>query len=203
MQTKQVCVIAVSGTSGAGKTTLIRSLATLLQDAVLLSFDDYVYLGNDVNVIRTWLAGGANPNELQTPQLAIDLRKLSSGQPVQLPNNDGVLEPAAFILLEEPFGRARNEIAPMIEFAAHLDLPADVALARRLVRTLESAERPALEHLLEQTCHDLRTYLIAGRDAYRAVEDAAKACADIVLDGMRSVDELAAELISEMHRRRV
>lgn len=201
-QTKKAFVIAVSGTSGAGKTALVKRLVALLEDVALLSFDDYVYLGNDPNVIQAWLAGGAQPDALQTPQLAIDLRKLSSGQPVYLPNNRGVLEPAEFILLEEPFGRARNEIAPLIAFAAHLEPPPDVALARRILRAIEAPERPDPEQLLQEIYYDLKTYLIAGRVAYRAAEHAAKECADIVLDGMRPIDELAAELAAEIHRRR-
>ena len=39
--------------------------------------------------------------------------------------------------------------------------------------------------------------MIAGRVAYRAAEHAAKECADIVLDGLRPIDELAAEISPE------
>ena len=173
-QTRQAFVVAVSGASGAGKSALVRCLVGLLEDVVQLSFDDYIYLGNDPHVIQAWLAGGAQPDALQTPQLASDLRKLSAGQPVHLPHNRGILEPAEFILLEEPFGRARHEIAPLITLAAHLEPPPDVALARRILRAMEAPERPEPERLLQEIAYDLQTYLIAGRVAYRAAAHAAR-----------------------------
>lgn len=196
-------VVAVSGTSGGGKTTLVLKVAALLGGAARLHFDDYVSVNNDPAAIRAWLEGGANPDEFKTPQLPTDLRRLISGESVLLPNDRGAVESAEFILIEEPFGRSRAELSPLVDFAAHLHVPADIALARRIVRTIEAQEeRRESGELIEHIHRELKTYIAAGREAYDAAERAATRAADIVLDGLRPTEELAAELVSEIQRRR-
>jgi uridine kinase len=194
-------VVAVSGTSGGGKTTLVKKTAALLGDVVRLHFDDYIFLGNDPSEIRAWLEAGADPDHLKTPRLADDLRRLRSGEATQPPGGSGVIEPAEFVLLEEPFGRARGDVAPYIDLAAHIELPADVALARRIVRAIEEQEQPDPEQMLAHILHDLKAYLLAGRESYEAANRAARESADVVLDGLRPADELAAELVAEIRRR--
>jgi uridine kinase len=195
-------VVTVSGTSGGGKTSVVNRVVALLNDAVVLHFDDYVAINNNAADIRVWLEGGANPDEFKTPRLPVDLRKLMAGEAISLPGDRGVLGPAEFIIIEEPFGRSRSELAPLVDFAAHLDVPADVALARRIIREIESQQPLGAEALIKYVRHELETYLAAGREAYAAAERAAKQSADVVLDGLRSVDELAAEIVTEIHRRR-
>jgi uridine kinase len=193
-------VVVVSGTSGGGKTALVDKAATLLQNAIRLYFDDYISVSNNPVDIRGWLETGANPDAFKTPQLVIDLRKLISGEFIGLPNDRGFVAPAAFILVEDPFGRSRTEMAPLIDFAAYLDVPEDVALARRIIRGIEERKLPP-EELLAHICLDLKTYLAAGREAYAAAGHAAKNSADLVLDGLRSLDVLASDLVTEIRRR--
>lgn len=194
-------VVAVSGTSGGGKTTLVGRAAALLKDATRLHFDDYVSVNNDPSQIRAWLEAGADPDEFKTPRLPGDLRRLLSGEPLILPGG-GVVEPAEVILLEEPFGRARGELAGLVDFAAHLRVPPDVALARRLIRSIETPARPGPAELVEYLQRELKVYVLAGREAYAAAERAAERSADLVLDGLRATEELAAELVEEIRRRR-
>ena len=196
-------VVAVSGTSGGGKTTLVKKTAALLGDVVRLHFDDYIFLGNDPSEIRAWLEAGADPDHLKTPRLADDLRKLRSGEATRPPDGSGVIEPAGFVLLEEPFGRSRGDVAPYIDLSAHIELPADVALARRIVRAIEEREQPDPGQMLAHIQHDLKAYLLAGRESYEAANRAARESADLVLDGLRPADELAAELVAEIRRRRL
>lgn len=194
-------VVAVSGTSGGGKTTLVSAVASLLKNAARLHFDDYVAVNNDPAEIRAWLDAGADPDEFKTPQLPVDLRRILSGEAVRLAGGV-VVEAPEVILLEEPFGRARGELAALIDFAAHLRVPPDVALARRLLRSIESREPHRREELLDYIHRELRVYLAAGREAYVAAERAAERAADLVLDGLRPPDDLAAELFEAIQRRR-
>jgi uridine kinase len=193
-------VIAVSGTSGAGKSSLISTAAALLSSAVRLHFDDYVTLGNDIAQIRAWIDAGASPDEIKTPVLAVDLRSLISGEPIRPPNAGHMVHPADYIMLEEPFGRSRLELAPFIDLTVFIDVPPDVALARRIIREI-AAQQNGTEHLVGEIEGQLRAFLAIGRDAYLAAARAARESADIVLDGMLPIDELAAALVDEVRRR--
>jgi len=193
-------VVSVSGTSGAGKSSVIDKAAALLGRATTLHFDDYVTLGNDIAEIKAWLDAGADVDAITTPGLVDDLRHLRAGEPIRLPNTGRRLEPADFIILEEPFGRSRSELSPLIDLAVFIDVPADVAMARRLLRDIDtSRDEPA--RLIGALDVQLKAYLAAGRDAYFAASGAARQSADLVLDGMQSMDALAATLVGEIDRR--
>ena len=69
-------VIAVTGTSGAGKTTLVRAVARLLGDAPTLFFDDYEATPTYPQDWTAWWRAGGDPNAVKTPRLAADLRAL-------------------------------------------------------------------------------------------------------------------------------
>jgi hypothetical protein len=52
---------------------------------------------------------------------------------VALPADKGEVRPAKFIVLEEPSGRARAGLRALIDFVVLLDLPLEIALARKVV----------------------------------------------------------------------
>jgi uridine kinase len=193
-------VVSVSGTSGAGKTTVIEKAAALLPSVAVLRFDDYITLGNDIAQIRAWVDAGADLDEIKTPMLAVDLRKLSTGEAIRLPETGRRIEPADFIILEEPFGRSRLELSPLIDFAVFIEAPPDIALARRTLREIETwQEDPA--RLIGAISIQLQAFIAVGRDAYLAAARAARQSADIVLDGLQPIDALAAALVGEINRR--
>ncbi|UFZ08164.1 hypothetical protein LQG66_18550 [Bradyrhizobium ontarionense] len=193
-------VIAVSGTSGAGKSSVIATTAEMLMGAARLHFDDYVTLGNDIAQIRAWIDAGADPDEIKTPVMAVDLRNLISGKPVQPPNGGSIVHPANYIMIEEPFGRARQELAGLIDLTVYIDVPPEVALARRIVREIASPQKQAAQ-LVGEIEGQLLAFLAIGRDAYLAAARAARDSADLLLDGMLPVDELAASIVEEVRRR--
>jgi uridine kinase len=193
-------VVSVSGTSGAGKTTVIEKAAALLPSVAVLRFDDYITLGNDIAQIRAWVDAGADLDEIKTPMLAVDLRKLSTGEAIRLPETGRRIEPADFIILEEPFGRSRLELSSLIDFAVFIEAPPDIALARRTLREIETwQEDPA--RLIGAISIQLQAFIAVGRDAYLAAARAARQSADVVLDGMQPIDALAAALVGEINRR--
>ncbi|WP_281955806.1 hypothetical protein [Pseudophaeobacter arcticus] len=195
-------VVAVSGTSGAGKSTLMRHLAELQGGAALMHFDDYIELGTDAGDIRQWVAAGAPADAIQTPRLADDLAALRSNRAVHPPGRSAPVAPAGLILLEEPFGRARSAIAPLIDLALHLELPPDIALARRSLRRARAypgpdSPDPIAANWHAETLEDLvaqfQAYLGPQRQAYRLAEAQAKALADVILDGLQPLPDLAAQ----------
>jgi uridine kinase len=199
-------LVAVSGISGAGKSTLIDMAVDRLDSATRLHFDDYIVLGNDIGEIMAWLRAGGDPNRLATPRLVADLRRLLAGSSVVPTLCAKPVHPAAVVILEEPFGRARREIAPLIDLAVHLQVPLDVALGRQLLRTIRSHSGKGSDgggvDLIADIEGQLQAFLAVGRDAYLAAEGFAREAADLVLDGLRPADELVERLLSEIGSRR-
>jgi uridine kinase len=180
-------VIAVSGIAGAGKSTLVQGLCGLLHNASILYYDAYgglakwwpayVRVSLKANIAR-WVQDGGDPNlYVSIPQLVVDLERLKSGRSIDMPRpslNVGHVSPTDFILLEEPFGRSRFEINKLVDFSVHLDLLADIALGRAVLREKKSGGDPVA--LVER---HLREGL---SDFFRMQATAGKQSADLVLD---------------------
>jgi uridine kinase len=179
-------VVAVSGISGAGKSSVIRRTAEILDSATALYFDDYAATSTYPPDLKEWVERGANVDEFQTPQLAADLRALREG-------------PNVVVLVEEPFGKLRREMAGLIDLAIHLEVPGDVLLARRLMRRIE--EQRGSDELVERLEHDMRHHLAVGRDLDALGSAEVGKAADVVVDATRSVDEIAERVAAEIRRR--
>jgi uridine kinase len=196
-------VIAIAGTSGAGKTSLVQKTAELLGNAACVHFDDYASVSVYPLDLATWLASGADPNEWRTPQLAADLQALRQGRTISLPKEKGNVEPQPYLIVEDPFGRSRSEMAPHIDFVAYLDIPLDVAMLRKIRRETQSYIRDGDDPNLSSWLSDFCERYLDGplRAAYLAANEKARAGADLVLDGLRPVEELAREIVSRVAER--
>jgi uridine kinase len=194
-------VIAVAGPSGAGKTRLVRELVVRLGNATALFFDDYESSSTYPD-IALWLANGADANQFRTPHLSEDLQRLRSGTAIELPDNKGIVEPRRVIVLEEPFGRGRDELAKLIDYVVCIDLPLEIALARKLSRTIDFsfAEQPA-DALAQYLRQFLPWYIDFGRDFYLAVNRRALANCDLVVDGMQAPDTIVEATADALRQR--
>lgn len=205
-------VIAVSSISGGGKTTLVNAVARAL-NATSLFFDDYASVSSYPSDLKKWVENGADVNEWKTPRFSQDLATLRRGTSITSITDGAEVLPAPFIVIEEPMGRERSEMAPLIDFAAVIDTPPEIALARRLLRDigqipLENLEEATKEELVRGSVQlitylrdYLHGYLNATRDLYISVQEAAKVSCDIVLDGALSVDEMTQALVSAVKGR--
>jgi uridine kinase len=191
-------VICIAGTSGAGKTTLTRALSRRCDDASVVSFDDYAYAAPSVVPSDSfrWLAEGADPAAWHVPNLTADLLELRQGRSIHHPGTRHVITPTPIIVLEEPFGRSRPELAMVIDFVAVLDTPLDVALARRLLRDLRSDEASRLPSVSSRHSGLLEAYLDGIRDLYITVQRLALEQADIVLDGLSPPEVMVDKITS-------
>jgi hypothetical protein len=197
--------VAVSSISGGGKTTLVKSVANLLKGTVLF-FDDYASVSEYPPDLKKWVEDGADVNEWKTPQFAQDLAALRGGDGIVLPVDGARILPSEFIIVEEPMGRERMEMASLIDFVAVIETPLEMALARRLLRDiafLRDIEKAAKEQPVEGFAKPvdylkdyLSEYLDAGRDTYIAIQARARESCDLVLDGCLSVDDLAQQLVA-------
>jgi uridine kinase len=191
-------VIAVAGYSGAGKTTLVNNVAArFAPDSAMLFFDHYAGVSNYPEDLAAWLRDGADPDRWETPRFAEDLGRLRAGEAVELPEGRGRVEPAPYIVVEEPFGRLRAETARYIDFVACIDVPQDIALARRIRRDmgayLKERSKEELEGILASY---LGWYLETGSRFYAHVNARVKESADLIVDGRLPADEMADKVIT-------
>jgi uridine kinase len=194
-------VLAVSGPSGAGKSTAVANLVMRFGDAVALYFDDYEATSVYPDMTQ-WLADGGDPNQFRTPQLSADLRRLRAGTAITLPHNGQVVQPAPVVVLEEPFGRDRAEIASLIDAVVCIDLPLEIALARKLHRMLGFflAEQTA-DAFAKHLQFFLPWYIESGRELYHTVQQGVLQHCDLVADGMLPPDMLADSIASALQDR--
>ena len=92
-------VVAISGASGAGKTTAVMKLAHEYGCPFLL-FDDFTAGNTYPENMQNWLINGANAFLIKTPKYTATLQHLISK------NSD------RFIFIEEPFGKERYSMSP-------------------------------------------------------------------------------------------
>lgn len=127
-------VIAVSGASGAGKTTIVQQLANEFNCPFLL-FDDHIDKSTYPKNMKSWLKNGANVSLIQTPKLVTSLEKLISK------NNN------RFIFIEEPFGKERDAISSLIDYVVLLDQPLELCLARIIKRHTKQASSDSVSSI--------------------------------------------------------
>lgn len=190
-------VIAVAAPIGGGKTALVKGLAQALNGASTLHFDHYELATRKTpEELARWLAAGADFNELRAPGLLSALQALKRGEPVSDPVGGQAILPGDYLILEMPLGRAYAETAALIDVVIWLDIPLDVALARKLreftAQALADDSQDPREFL-----RWLDAYLDQYTEQVRAILQLQKqrvaAGADIVLDGLRPLHALVTD----------
>jgi uridine kinase len=188
--TPSTFVITVSGVSGAGKSSTVRAVADLLGNASCFYFDDYGEAMQQPADGLRWIAAGADLAEFVLPQFGADIRRLKQGEMVITPTHRRV-EPAAFLVVEEPFGRGRKDMHGLVDFSVCLDIPLEIALARRLLDVVERWDGTA-EQRLQWMNGYLRSYLFEGMSkVYIAINEQVKANAELILDATLPVGQNA------------
>lgn len=191
-------VTAVSGVSGAGKSSVIGRTVSLLGDAVALYFDDYEPVSSYPEDLRKWMDAGADVDAWKTPRFSADLARLRAGQAIELPESGRVVRPARWILVEEPFAKLRREMDGLIDFAVQIEVPGDVLLARRLLRRMGEERDRYGDALLDQLRKDLEQHLKAGHELDTLAAMMIRGSADLHLDGRESVETLARQLAARL-----
>jgi uridine kinase len=201
-------VIVVSGAVGSGKSTVAARLSKMLEDAPVLTFDHYERYVEWPQDIGRWMHEGADPSEIRVPRLKEDLLSLLAGKTIADPRDGKVLSPANHIILEEPSGRERQEIRDYIDLVAFIDVPQDVCVSRLVERALEMAVWQSKGTFAREPKEDLVRQLDAvalwltqyrrARSMYIQVSRIVKEKADLVVDGMKPVDEITADIVKRL-----
>jgi uridine kinase len=183
-------VISISGISGSGKTTIVTALKERLANTSVIYWDDY---GNEVDTTRDinkWAADGFDCNEWNTKPVAVDIERLLKA-------------PLDYILIDYPFGYLNECVGKFIDLTVFIDMPLDVALARRIIRDYTSRSQESdfgladIEELsLAGLDGELRWYLSNSRPTYTKMPEMHKPVSDLVVDGTKSPEKLVNEIIA-------
>jgi uridine kinase len=198
-------VVVISGSVGSGKTTLTERLADLLGGSPVLIFDHYEQYAEWPQDIDQWMRAGADPNHVRVPRLKEDLLSLLEGTSITHPLDNRTINSSEYILVEEPSGRERQEIAEYIDLVVYVDVPQDVCVVRVVQRalgmtgsdferTVESESRQGLARRLKAVAFWLAQYERM-RSVYIGISGIVKQKADIVVDGLRPVDEITQQVL--------
>jgi uridine kinase len=195
-------VVAVTGTPGGGKSTLARAVAAGLGDAVTLHFDRYEGLPDNTGPrnVREWLRGDSHPDAWQRPRFVMDLERLRRGEAITDPRGGARRGPAACVVVDGPFGRVWSPTRALIDLVVCVDLPLEIALARRVLRTVEATQDA--EQLRADLRQGMTSYLNGGRESYARVLAWVRAEAEVVLDGTLPPEALAREALSAIRTHR-
>nr|WP_269082175.1 AAA family ATPase [Thalassomonas actiniarum] len=175
----KVKVIAISGVSGCGKTSVIKQLAKEFSCPYLL-FDDHTDENTYPNDMKLWFKHGADVAEIKTPKFVNSLRHLKAKS-----NN-------AFIFIEEPFGRCRDSIASLIDYVVLLDLPMEVCLSRVIMRHIKHASGDSLNTIPRY----LSMYDDHFRDIYIESTNQVREDSDLIIQEVASIESTTKSIIN-------
>lgn len=186
---KKPFVISISGISGSGKTAVTNALKSRLVNTAVISFDNYgdrVYLDRDIN---EW-SEDSSDDEWHTEPIAADVERLLN-------------EPLDYIILDYPFGYGNRLVGQHINLAVFINVPLDVALARRIIRDYTSREENTKVADVEEVSlvgldKELRFYLARSRSTYARMPEMQKPTSDLVVDGTKTPEEIAHIIIEHI-----
>ena len=199
-------VVAVAGPPGAGKTSLVGATAKILTDATMISFDSYeTATERPMRDIVEWTRNGSSYDDFVLPELSRGLEKLKNGEAVADPLTGLEIRPRKYILFETPLGKAHADTARHIDLLVWIDVPLDVALARKIgdFNRLFLA-RPGggdAAGYVSWLAKYVENYLVGVRDTLQVQRERVAAGADIVVDGLAPLDAMAAQTAREITRK--
>lgn len=144
--------VGIAGGTGAGKTTLARSLAAAVGEVIVLDLDSYYLDRSELSPEIRDRLNFDEPGAFDVGLLVSHLRQLRDGHSVEKPRysfenhtRTGVetLSPAPIVLVEGLFALWWEDLRAGLDLKIYLDVPPDVRMARRIARDVESRGRTA------------------------------------------------------------
>lgn len=128
-------VIAISGISGSGKTTVSEFLAYKTGQTVI-HWDAYDDISTSPPDYVKWYDAGSPKgyDAWDYPKLAYDLSKLKTGETIISSATGEKLIATPIIFFDAPMGKDHSQTKPYIDYWIHLDTPLDISLSQRILR---------------------------------------------------------------------
>lgn len=186
------CVIALSGTMGSGKSTLAAQAAATLPRTVVLTEDDFCTATHQsLSDVAAWWRRGGDVAEIDLSAVIRHLQGLLHLTDESRPQ---------FVLLETQFGRLHPQLGPWIHRQCWIEVPPDVALARKFAQlAADLNQEPIPPHEALLWLHDFcRSYLSTTRPMFEQQRLRLRSVADTCLDGLAPPVQVLDQLLAAM-----
>ncbi|MBP2639834.1 MAG: uridine kinase [Firmicutes bacterium] len=199
--TKELMIIGIAGGSGAGKTTVARTIAERFGKAnvAYLSQDWYYVDRSNLTVEEREKLNLDHPDAFDSQLLIAHLNQLRKGLPVEVPTYDYSihtrttktlpLSPKSVVILEGILVLAIAELRSILDFKIFVDADPDIRLIRRLKRDIE--ERGST---FDKT---VKRYLSTVKPMHEAFVEPSKRYADIIVP-RGGENEIAIDLLADV-----
>ncbi len=194
-------VVGIAGGSGAGKTTVARSIAEKLgkENVAYISQDWYYLDQSHLPLEERKQMNMDHPNAFDSQLLITHLAQMRQGSVVNVPTYEfghytrGTatfpLAPQAVVLLEGILVLAIPEVREVLDFKVFVDADADIRLIRRLNRDI---------HERSISYDDtIKRYLTTVRPAHEAFVEPSKRYADLIVP-RGGENEIATNLLADL-----
>ena len=209
--TKNTFVIAIAGASGSGKSSIVREVAKSLGGAILY-YDDY-------SQFQKWPETNGpndeilNLKEVKLTKLVEDLQLLQNWQNVVNPRNGQEIKAAEYIIIEDPHGRERLDIGKEYDYVVLIDTPLEICLSRVILRAFAEKyfQKPDGTVVLQEEGDPKEKLVILDnfvfgpywtRDYYFNVNKIVRKNADLIVDGLGTIEEIAQEIVEKIKTRK-
>ncbi|MPM40575.1 Uridine kinase [bioreactor metagenome] len=194
-------IIGIAGGSGAGKTTVARTIAEKLgkENVAYLSQDWYYMDRSQMTFEEREKENLDHPSAFDSQLLISHLNQLRNGLTIEVPVYDysihnrtsctRTMSPKSVAILEGILVLAIEEVRSMLDFKIFVDADPDIRLIRRIQRDI--SERGST---LDNT---IKRYLTTVKPMHEAFVEPSKRFADIVIP-RGGQNEMATELLENL-----